>query len=152
MTSYLAVYGPPQVWPKLDAPEFVTRLRIVLSRKGPLDVTNIAEMKYLKHIDMGRFSYGIKNGHELTKLQHLETLDLDFNETYDDKEWVFEFPSLRRFFFYYKKEGSDFTPEQYDRLLERGWVNQYQFDRARRRREKAAKLEREAKEAGETQE
>jgi hypothetical protein len=135
MTSYLAVYGPPQVWPKLEAPEFVTRLRIVLSRKGPLDVTNISEMKNLKNIDMGRFSYGIVNGHELTKLEHLVELDLDFNETYDDKEWVFNFPALKDFSHWYKA-GSDFTAEQYDRLLERGWVNQYQFDKARRRRDK----------------
>ena len=148
MTNYLAVYGPPQVWPKLAAPDFVRELRIVMSRKGPLDVTNIAEMKHLRHIDMGRFSFGILNGHELNRLEHLETLYLDFNETYDDKEWVFNFRSLRRFNFYYKKEGSDFTAEQYDRLLERGWVNQYQYDRAKRRREKANKLAIETKTKG----
>jgi hypothetical protein len=29
-------------------------------------------MKNLRHIDMGLFSFGIKNGRELTKLEHLE--------------------------------------------------------------------------------
>ena len=113
----LYIHGVPEIWPVLVQTSKLRKIKIYPTRRGPLDLGNMSELRNLRSLDLNSVRKGVFNMGSLTRLTKLQEFHLWDVDTIDSKSWLFQLPKLRMVTIWGR---NNFTKEEKDTLANLG--------------------------------
>jgi hypothetical protein len=112
-TKFLHLHSCPEIMPELHEVEYVKKLKIYRSGRGPIDIGAIRHLKNLRWLSINSLSKGLVNCDSFRELTKLKSLLLWDVASLDTKNWLFDMPKLRDLGVW---GANDFSEEEFAKL------------------------------------